>query len=83
MLDLKMQTIKKNDSCEVINLLQNNASALTGENNKRLTLKLAVDQGLNAPLSEADQIMPESNVTIPSEENILQAKDWVDNGSRT
>jgi hypothetical protein len=27
--------------------------------------------------------MPESNVTIPSEENVLQAKDWVDNGSRT
>ena len=46
-------------------------------------LKLALDQGLNAPISEADEIMPESNVTIPSEENVLQAKDWVDNGSRT
>ncbi len=67
----------------MINLLQNNATALNGENNRRLTLKLAVDRGRNYPLSEADQIMPESNVTIPSEENIEQAKDWVDNGSRT
>jgi hypothetical protein len=67
----------------VINLLQNHATALNGENNRRLNLKLAVDQGINFPLSEADQIMPESNVTIPSEENVLQAKDWVDNGSRT
>lgn len=64
-------------------MLQNNSKALNGENNRRLNLKMAVDQGLNAPLSEADQIMPGSNVTIPSEENVLQAKDWVDNGSQT
>ena len=64
-------------------MLENKSKALSGENNRRLNLKLALDQGLNAPISEADQIMPESNVTIPSEENIIQAKDWVDNGSRT
>jgi len=78
-----MQTIKEKDICEVINLLQNNATALNGDNNRRLTLKLAVDQGINYALSETDQVIPESNVTIPSEENIEQAKDWVDNGSRT
>ncbi|MGL5692586.1 MAG: CDIF630_02480 family spore surface protein [Peptostreptococcaceae bacterium] len=64
-------------------MLQNNASALSGENNRRLNVKMTFDQGLNAPLSEADQMMPNSNVTIPSEENVLQAKDWVDNGSQT
>lgn len=68
---------------EVIILLQNNASALNGENNGRLNVKMVFDQGLNAPLSESDQTMPNSNVTIPSEENVLQAKDWVDNGSQT
>ena len=64
-------------------MLQNRTTALNGENNRRLNLKLAVDQGLNAPISEADQIMPHSNVTIPSEENVIHAKDWVDNGSQT
>lgn len=68
---------------EVIILLENKSKALNGENNRRLNLKLALDQGLNAPISEADQIMPESNVTIPSEENVIHAKEWVDNGSRT
>ena len=79
----KMLTIYIKRQQEVIILLENKAKALTGENNRRLDLKLALDQGLNAPISEANQVMPESNVTIPSEENVIQAKDWVDNGSRT
>ena len=64
-------------------LLQNNSKALNGENNRRLNLKIPVDQGLNYSILESDQIMPESNVSIPSEENVIEAKDWVDNGSRT
>ena len=79
----KMLTIYIKRQQEVIILLENKAKALNGENNRRLKLKLALDQGLNAPISEADQVVPESNVTIPSEENVIQAKDWVDNGSRT
>ncbi len=79
----KMLTIYIKRQQEVIILLENKAKALNGENNRRLNLKLALDQGLNAPISEADQVVPESNVTIPSEENVIQAKDWVDNGSRT
>lgn len=66
-----------------MNLLQNNSKALNGENNRRLNLKIPVDQGLNYSILESDQIMPESNVSIPSEENVIEAKDWVDNGSRT
>lgn len=66
-----------------MNLLQNHSKALNGENNKRLNLKIPVDQGLNYSILESDQIMPESNVSIPSEENVIEAKDWVDNGSRT
>lgn len=79
----KMLTIYIKRQQEVIILLENKDKALNGENNRRLNLKLALDQGLNAPISEADQVVPESNVTIPSEENVIQAKDWVDNGSRT
>ena len=66
-----------------MNLLQNHSKALNGENNRRLNLKIPVDQGLNYSILESDQIMPESNVSIPSEENVIEAKDWVDNGSRT
>ena len=28
------------------------------------------------------KIIPDSNVTIPSVESVIDAKDWVDNGSK-
>ena len=61
-------------------MLENKAKALNGENNRRLNLKLALDQGLNAPISEADQVVPESNVTISSRRECYTSKrlgsDW-------
>ncbi len=63
--------------------MQDKAKALNGENNRRLDLKLALDRAINAPFADAYNVYSETNVNIPSEENTLQAKDWVDNGSRT
>ena len=35
-----------------------------------------------AAWAESYKIIPDSNVTIPSVENVIDAKDWVDNGSK-
>ena len=44
---------------------------------KNLTLSF-----LNGILNKDDEY-PDSKVTIPSLESVLEAKDWVDNGSKT
>lgn len=35
-----------------------------------------------AAWSESYKVIPESNVTIPSIENVIDAKEWVDDGSK-
>lgn len=56
---------------------------LNGKNNKRLHSTTPVSNWYTAPiLNDADKY-PETNVTIPSLENVLDAKEWVDDGSRT
>lgn len=56
---------------------------LSGRDNDRLYSKTPVNNAYTAAFADVEEVMPESNVTIPSFESVLEAKDWVDNGSRT
>lgn len=56
---------------------------LSGKNNKRLHSTIRLDNHYTAPISNDADKYPETNVTIPSLENVLDAKEWVDDGSRT
>lgn len=57
-------------------------NALSGEQNKRLNSKTPTNQEYTAAWSDTDKIIPESEVTVPSESQVENAKEWVDNGSR-
>lgn len=56
---------------------------LSGKDNKRLYSTTPVNNAYTAAILDKAGEYPESNVTIPSEESVLEAKDWVDNGSKT
>lgn len=58
------------------------AKALTGANNKRLKKYRPTNNAENAAWADIDKLQPESKVSIPSIQNVKEAKDWVDNGSR-
>lgn len=58
------------------------AKALRGENNRRLNNKVPVGNAPDAAWSEIDKLRPNSKVSVPSIENVIDAKEWVDNGSR-
>lgn len=56
--------------------------ALSGANNKRLKKYRPTNNESTAAWADIDKIKPDSKVTIPSLDNVVEAKDWVDNGSR-
>ena len=58
------------------------AQPLSGENNKRLKKYRPTDNQVTAAWADIDKLQPESKVSIPSLNNVEEAKDWVDNGSR-
>lgn len=51
-------------------------------NNARLDSKKQHYSAETAPFANIEETMPESKVTIPSEYDVGNAKEWVDNGSR-
>ena len=61
---------------------KNIINALSGEKNKRLNSKTPTNQEYTAAWSDVDEIVPHSEVTVPSESQVEHAKEWVDNGSR-
>lgn len=65
------------------NMNHDESRQLDGKNNKRLRCATPVNNGYTAPILSDDSKYPETNVTIPSLDNVLDAKEWVDNGSRT
>lgn len=67
---------------EVIILQSKKSQALRGENNRRLNNKVPVGNAPNGAWSEIDKLRPHSKVSVPSVENVIDAKEWVDNGSR-
>ncbi len=56
--------------------------ALTGANNKRLTKHRPTNNEGTAAWADIDKLKAESKVSMPSMQNVEEAKDWVDNGSR-
>lgn len=56
--------------------------ALSGENNKRLNNMSPTNNEGTAAWSEIHKELPHSKVPIPSEGNVRDAKEWVDEGSR-
>ena len=58
------------------------AQPLSGEHNKRLKAHRPVKNEGTAAWANIDSLQPESKVSIPSLDNVEEAKDWVDNGSR-
>ncbi len=66
-----------------MNRMDNDKShALTGKNNKRLDVKMTRDNQSTAAWAQADHRERETNVIIPTDSGIANAKEWVDNGSK-
>ena len=58
------------------------AQPLNGKNNIRLKETTPVNNEYTAAWADVDNIMPESQVTQPSLEDVINAKEWVDDGSK-
>lgn len=58
------------------------AMPLSGENNKRLKKHRPTNNAYTAAWTDIDKLEPNSKVSTPSLGSVIEAKDWVDNGSR-
>lgn len=58
------------------------AQPLNGKNNIRLKETTPVNSEYTAAWADVENIIPESQVTQPSLEDVINAKEWVDNGSK-
>lgn len=56
--------------------------ALQGEDNKRLSKSDEQNNEGTAAWTNTKKSMPKSQVSIPGEDAVIHAKEWVDNGSR-
>jgi len=59
-----------------------NKDNIRGRNNKRLFSDKATNSECTAAWQNCNDHDPEDNVAKPSLENVIDAKEWVDNGSR-
>ena len=55
---------------------------LSGKDNERLTKTTPTNCEYTAAWANVDNIVPVSQVTQPSLEDVIDAKEWVDNGSK-
>lgn len=55
---------------------------LNGKNNKRLLSTVRLNNNYTAAWTDKGKIYKNTNVTAPSEDQVDEAKDWVDNGSK-
>ncbi len=55
---------------------------LNGSNNKRLSSSKPTDNEGTAAWANEKSRHKNSNVSIPSIDNVINAKEWVDNGSK-
>jgi hypothetical protein len=58
------------------------AKALGGANNERLKKYRPTNNEGTAAWADIDKLKPHSKVGIPSLQSVIEAKDWVDNGSK-
>lgn len=56
---------------------------LSGKNNERIYSTTRVNNAYTAAILNKDGEYPDSKVTIPPLDSVIEAKDWVDNGSKT
>lgn len=62
-------------------MLENKETALTGANNKRLNNMDLRNNQCTSPLTDVNEISQPANLTFPPEEDVVHAKEWVDDGS--
>lgn len=62
--------------------MEEKSKALHGENNARLAKINEKDSERTAAWAEERKAKEKSNVPIPGELSVTNAKEWVDNGSR-
>ena len=55
---------------------------LSGKNNKRLKETTPMKSEYTAAWANIEGMLPESNVPQPALEDVINAKEWVDNGSK-
>ena len=58
------------------------SKALSGENNIRLNNVDTRNSEITFPLADVETTNEITGTTIPSKEDVIHAKEWVDNGSR-
>lgn len=59
-----------------------NQNVLSGRDNNRLDKSTPIQKEGTAAWSNTKKTAEESNVSIPSGTNVVNAKDWVDDGSK-
>lgn len=58
------------------------SEALTGENNERLYATDCLNEALTEARGNKAKLLNHSKVSVPSEMQTSEAKEWVDNGSK-
>lgn len=58
------------------------SNSLNGKHNKRLDKMDEVHNEGTAAWANTDEIVSHTNVSIPSDASVIDAKNWVDNGSK-
>nr|WP_302598667.1 DUF3787 domain-containing protein [uncultured Cellulosilyticum sp.] len=58
------------------------SEALDGKDNKRLNNTTCSHSELTEARANIEKELAHSHVTIPSESNVINDKEWVDNGSK-
>ena len=61
---------------------KNKSEALTGTCNKRLNNVDLLNNQYTFPLTDIQTTLKNAQLTIPPEEDVVHAKEWVDDGSR-
>ncbi len=62
--------------------MSNKKTPLSGKDNQRLNNKDIRNNEITFPLADENETIEAGNLTIPSEEDVIHAKEWVDKGSR-
>ena len=60
---------------------ENKNEALTGSDNKRLNNIDLRNNQYTFPLTDVQRTIQNAHLTIPPEEDVVHAKEWVDDGS--
>ena len=58
------------------------SNALKGQNNKRLNNVDEIHNEATAAWSDNYEVAPKTHVSTPSTDAVINAKEWVDNGSK-